>query len=458
MSFQQFLLILRARWKVMFAVFASVVAVAVVLSLVLPKKYLATAAVVLDAKPDPILGAVLPGQLAPGYMATQVDIVTSDRVAQRVVKMLKLDLVPEFREQWLKDAQGRGVFEAWLADLLSRGLDVKPSRESNVISINFKWADPKGAAALANAFAQAYIDTSLEIKVEPAKQYAIWFEARTKSLREELDKAQRRLSDYQREHGIVASDERLDVENARLAELSSQLVSVQAVRSESASRQKQASGSINTSPDVLQSPLVQQLRADVARSEAKLKDLGGQIGQNHPQYQRAQAELAELKAKLDVEMRQVASAMGTTNQVNVQREAEIRGALEAQKRRVLETKQQRDELTVLQNDVATAQRNLDMVSQRLVQSNLESQTLQTNIVVLSPANEPADPSSPKLLLNIVLSVFLGSLLSIATALLLELMNRRVRSAEDLVELLQIPVLTVVGRASANTLSLPRSRS
>ncbi len=453
MTFQQFVLILKARWKVILTIFSVVVSLALILSLVLPRQYTAAASVLVDVKStDPIYGAMMQAQLLPGYMATQVDIITSDRVAQRVVRMLGFDKSPDAIAQWKDEGEGKGSVVSFFADLLQKNLDVKPSRESSVITIGFKGVDPKFSAAVANAFARAYIDTNLELKVEPAKEFANWFGDRAKQLRDNLEAAQSRLSAYQREKGIVATDDRLDVENARYAELSSQLTAIQAQRADSSSRQRQATGRMDTSPDVLNSPIIQSLRADVARQEAKLKEMAGQLGQNHPQYQRTQAELDALKSKLDAEMRQVASSVGTSNVVNLQREIDLRAALEAQKKKVLELRAQRDEASVLVKDVETAQRAYDLVGQRLSQTSLESQTQQTNIVVLTPAEPPIKHSSPKLLLNVVVAVFLGMLLGIGVALLQEMRNPRIRSGEGLAETLGMPVLAVLESAA-----LPRTK-
>lgn len=440
MTFQQFLLILRARWLTVLLTFALVVGTTLGVSFLLPKKYTASAALLVDVKaPDPLYGALMQGMIAPGYMATQIDIIQSERVARRVVRMLKIDENPSARQQWVEETQGKGSIEAYYADLLSKQLDVKPSRESNVINITYKSAEPQFASAIANAFAQAYVDTNVELRADPAKQYAGWFDARTKGLREQLESAQGRLSQFQRDNGITNVDERLDVENARLQELSSQLVAMQALRTESSSRQAQT-GNTDTLPEVLQSGLVQSLKADVARQDAKLKDLSSQYGPNHPQVLRAVAEGQALRAKLEAEVTRVAGGVGTNNRVNVQRESEIRASLEAQKKKVLSIKQQRDEIAVIQREVENAQKAYDLTAQRLVQTSLESQTQQTNIVVLNPAVEPTEPSSPKLLFNTVLSIFVAGMLAIALALLLELFNRRVRSPEDIVEALGLPVI------------------
>jgi chain length determinant protein EpsF len=445
MTFQQFLLILRARWLIGLAVLLVVVATTLAVSLVLPKQYESAVSVLIDVKsPDPILGVTLPGLVTPGYMATQVDIVTSDRVAQRVVRMLGFEKSPQAVEQWREATEGKGSIEAYFADLLKKKLDVKPSRESNVLAISFTGQDPKFSAAVANAFAQAYIDTNLELKIEPAKQYASWFAGQSKSLRDGLEKAQTRLSEFQKETGIVNTDERLDIESARLAELSSQLTAIQAQRSDSSSRQAQvAQSQIETLPEVQQNSLIIGLKSELARGEARLSETSQRFGRNHPEYQRAQGEVDSLRSKLDAEMKKVASTLGTSNRVNVQREAEIKASLASQKNRVLELKKQRDDLAVLQREVESAQRAYDAVAQRVTQTSLESQTTQTNIVVLTPAVEPVDPSSPKLLLNTLVAVFLGTLLAVGTVLLLELLDQRVRGDDDLQQLLGVPVLGLI---------------
>ena len=165
MTFQQFLLILWARRKLALRVLGVTVLTTLVISLILPKQYTATTSLVIDVKsPDPIAGMVMQGLLAPGYMATQIDIINSDRVAQRAVRLLGLDKNPEAIEQWKDDGEGKGTIEGFYGELLQKKLDIKPSRESNVINVNFSGADPAFAAAVANAFAQAYIDTAIEMR------------------------------------------------------------------------------------------------------------------------------------------------------------------------------------------------------------------------------------------------------------------------------------------------------
>ncbi|MEC5397506.1 chain length determinant protein EpsF [Uliginosibacterium sp. H1] len=454
MSIQQIIQMLRAwRWLII-GVAAIVTVTAALYALSLPKTYVASSAVVVDIKgADPVSGTALSAQLLPGYIPTQIDIINSDRVALKVVQALKLAQSPDIREQWDKATGSEGSIDMWLVQMLKSKLRVSPSRESSVISIAFTANDPKFAAAVANAFAQAYIDVNLELKVEPARQYAVWFDERTRTLKTNLEEAQQRLSAFQRENGIVATaDERLDIENARLNELSSQLSAVQAQRTDTSSRQRE-SASPDSLPEVVGNSLVQSLKAEMSRLEAERDQIASRYGANHPERRRNEAELAAVRSRLATETQRVASSIGAANRVNQSREAEVRGALEAQRRRVLQLRGKQDQIAVLQRDVEAAQRLYDVVTQRLAQSNLESQTQQTNIVVLTRAEPPTFPAAPNVVASTGMGGIIGLLIGIAMALVLELRNRRVRSTEDLISAIGVPVLTVLQAAP-----VPRRRA
>lgn len=456
MSASQFFSILRARWWVVVLVFALVMVGTVAASLVWPKRYSAVASVVVDVKPDPVSAMLYPGMSPPAFMATQVDILQSERVAQRVVRNLKLTDNPDVRAQWQQATQGQGSIEAWLADNLLRSMEVRPSRESNVMSITFKGPDPRFAAGMANAFVQAYIDISLDMRTSPAKQYSSFFDGRAKEARERLEAAQIKLSDFQKSNNILATEERFDVENARLNELSSQLVAMQALAAESTSRQTQAQGSSGDRiQDVLNNPVIAGMKSDLSRAEATLQTLNARYGENHPQVIEAKANIGELRSRLESETRRVAGGVTVSNTINRQREAQVRAELEAQRSKVLRMKAVRDESSVLARDVENAQRTYDALQARGTQSSLESQANQTNIYQLTQASPPAEPSSPRLGLNALLAMFGGTLVGVLTAMALELFDRRVRSSTDVAELLGVPVLGVLPDARRTGLSAQR---
>ena len=441
MTLGQFLSILKARWWLALAILLATVGLTLGISLLMKPQYKAQASVVIDFKPDPISAALYGSGGSPTLMSTQVDIIKSDRVAQRVVRNLKLVDNPQIRQQWLDEAQGKGTIEAWLANLFQRNMDVEPSRESSVITVSYKAADPRFAAGLANAFVQAYIDTTLELRVDPARLYSTFFETRSREAREALERAQSKLSKFQADKAIVASDERLDVENARLNELSSQYTALQAISAESSSRQTQAQGAqADRLQEVLNNPIIGALKADINRGEAALQQLGTRLGDNHPQVIEARANVAELRARLAAETTKVTGGVTVSNTINRGRQGEVKASLEAQREKVLRMKAVRDEGLVLMREIDNAQRTYDAILQRFTQTSLESQTTQSNANVLTQATPPIEPATPRLLLNTLLSLLVGLFLAVLVTLFLELRDRRVRTVEDLVATLGLPVI------------------
>jgi len=442
MTIGQFIRVLRARWVSALVVLLGVVGLVATASYLWPKSYTATSSVLIDVRnPDPIAGLVMQAQMAGGYMATQIDVVQSERVALHALRALGLDKSEELRAKWQEKTGGAGDFAAWVADFLQEDLEVRPSRESNVLVIAYTSPVPEFSAAVANQFMRSFMEISTDLRVEPAGRYNDFFDARAKQLRDNLERAQSRLSAYQREHGIVATDERLDIEGARLTELSSQLVALQAVAAETTGRQGILGGEgADKLPEVLSNPVITALTSDLLRQQAALKEASQRLGDAHPQLQQLRASIAELRARIDAETKRVSSSVRVTNDVNQSRLAQLRAAINEQRQKLLRMRGQRDEAAVLLSDVTNAKTAYDAVFQRVVQSGMESQNTQTNLSVLKQATVPPLPSSPRPLLNTAIALVLGSLIAMGVALMRELNDRRMRSEEDVVEGLKQPVL------------------
>lgn len=445
MDLTQLLGILRARIKLVLSVVIVTVATTAAVSLALPKQYTAQTDLIIDAKAiDPVSGLSLPVQMLSGYQATQVDVIKSHSVALKVITALKLDTNPSAIEQFENDSQAGGDLRDWLAEVLLKKLDVAPSRESSVLTISFTGADPEFAALVANAFAQAYISTALELTVEPARNTSRWFDEQLQTARANLTKAQENLTRFQNEKGIVSTDERLSLENARLNDLVSQMVAAQA--QSMAEQARIQGGSIKNPedlPEVLNNPLVQRLKSDVVALEAKVSELSTKLGENNPNYLHAKEELRSLKARVKSEMQTVLDSVRRSAGAAQQREAAMRTAMEEQKSRILDLKNQSNMVTVLASEVQNAQKAYDFAMQRFSQSNMQSQVGQTNIVVLNTARPDYRPVKPRIVLNIVLAIMLGSMLAIGLALSAEMLHRVVRSPADINTGLNVPVLGIL---------------
>jgi succinoglycan biosynthesis transport protein ExoP len=449
MNARQFLFILLARRKRILGVLAATVLLTLAVNLVQPSTYKATASVLLNYKGvDPLTGVTTPGQLLPGYMATQIDIIGSKHVALRVVDSLKLAGSPAAHAQFIAAAEGQGNIRDWLAELLRRKLDILPSRESSVVDISFSGADPQFAAVVANAFAEEYQRASVGLKTEPMKKASSYFGEQTRQLRDNVETAQARLSKYQQEKGIVSLDSnRVDIELSRLNDLSAQVVAAQSAVMEAASRQQVANSASGTSPDVANNALIQSLRISLAAAEGRFADISQRLARNHPQYQSARAELERLRGELRTAMTSVAGSVGSNATVLRQREQALQVALAAQRTRVLELNRTRDELGVLIKDVDSAQRAFDAASARAFQTRIEAQSEQSDIAILNPAVVPLERSGPRILLNTLAACIIGTVLGVTAALAREFQHRPVRSSDDLLALapdsVPVPVLGTI---------------
>lgn len=442
MNLRQYFFMFRVRWRLALGVMLATVAIAAPVILMLPKQYTASTSLGVETRsPDAIATLLMPTNLA-----SQEEIIRSERVTRAVIQTLGLDADPQLREGWRQASGGRGRFEDWLAEQLQRRLTVIPSRRGdNIITIQYRSSSPSQAAAAANAFARHYADAAIEMKVEPARQYARWFGEQNRKLRAELEAAQARLSAFQRDKGIGIRDETLGAETERLASLAAQLTAVQTESVDARSKLRTGGDAL---PEVMQNSVIQSLRADILRLEAKLRDAGANLGANHPQYRAMQAQLDELKARLEGETRHVVRSVSSARSVSGDKEREVKAALEAQRRKLLAMRAERDQLAVLERDVEAAKHAYETAERRATQAGLESQATQSNVFLIRAAIEPLEPSFPKVGLYILASILFGALLGAGTAHTLEMLDRRVRCVEDVAGLLQIPVLGVIERETA----------
>jgi chain length determinant protein EpsF len=412
----------RARFRVLLFVLAATVLVTTVVSLLLPKTYVATVAMLVDSKDDQSMNHTVEANVREriGYIQTQVDIISSQKVARKVVHNLGLADQAEALEAFTKATDGVGSIEDWLAMGMLKELKVDTST-SSVIHIGFPSADAQFSADVANAFAKAYMATALELRVEPSRQTAAWFDEQMKGLRSNLDQAQVRLTDFQKTKGLL--DERFDVDSMALADLSSEVVKAQARRAGTAAPENHVVAAN------------QNARAELQRSENKLAEMSTRLGVNHPWYQRQLAETQNLRGRVRAETTQV----GPTAQ-NQRRVTELRKELETQQTRLLEMKQYRYQLGVLARDVEMAQKAYETAMQHSVDKRIESRASLTNINILHSAVAPFTPTRPRIFLNIGLSIVVGLLLGLCIIYLMELLDHRVRSLGDLKSELLVPVL------------------
>jgi chain length determinant protein EpsF len=454
MDFSQYLLALRARRKTFMIVFASVVFTAIVVALLVPKRYDASATVMLDSRAEQTLSSdrMTPRERA-GVLGTQIDLITSGKVAHKVVRDLKLAQQPGVREEFESETGGVGTVEDWLAGQLLEKVKVDTG-SSNVLTIKYSSSDAKKAATVANAFAKAYLDVSLALRNDPTREAADWFDEQVKTLRAQVSQAQVKLSAYQREKGIIGADERMDIEYAKLTEISTQLNAAKNATYEASIRAKQvqeamASGGVaDNFPEIQSNAYISGVKAELQRAEARFQEQSTTLGDNHPTQQRTKLEVQQLRDRLAAETKKVIAGLGNAAQQSRKREEELQNALAAQNDRILKMKDARVELAVMTRDVENAQRAYDTALGRFMTMKVESRANATNLALLTPAVQPAKPAQPRVGLIAALSLFVGGLLAAGVVYLLEMLDRRVRSKHELESRLAVPSLGGISRWQA----------
>ncbi|MEQ1635274.1 MAG: chain length determinant protein EpsF [Methylococcales bacterium] len=451
MNLQQFFTILYARKWLILTYLSITLLATLFISLIIPKQYVATTSLFMEQRVvDPITGGMMPTQLLSGYIATQADIISSHNVALRVVDQLNLSAYKEFKDDFEKH-KGIGDIRDWIADALIKNITVIPSRESSIIHVSYKSKNPKFSVQAANAFAKAYIQTTVDLKLQPAQQNADWFEMQLNSLRQKMEQSRENLSSFQQTSGIVNNNNRIDIEDARLAEIAQQLVVNQGHTYELTARKQLLTkalknNSFESLQEILDNTFVQTLKSDLSRVEAQFAELSVKVDKNHPQYQQAAAEISNLKKKITQEISTVLEGINNSVAASKQRDEILAAELEKQKTKVLALKKQHNEIDVLTEEVENSQKTYDAAMQRSVQTRMESEASLSNIAILNPAILPQKHDSPKLTLNLFLGLFLGTLLGIGAAMLTELFDRRIRAAVDINAGLGLPVFGVITKA------------
>jgi len=445
MNLNTLLDILLARKWVIIASTLAAISAAVLIVMMTPKSYTAATDLLVDSRGiDPISGQSQPTRLTGGYLTTQADIIRSRNVASKVVEQLNLSNSPAM----IKAAKLTGVEESdqrRMLGFIARGLVVTPKRDSSVLTIAFNAQDPTLAAQLADAIAQAYMLTNLELRIEPAKQTTEWYNLQLAALRSELIEKQNALSNYQEEHNIIYSPERLDLESSKLAELSSMLIAVQNERLNSQSRSDQITNTKRGLQETraLDNPQVQKLATDLAQAQAKLTDLANQVGENHPQYRQALGDVNALKKQMNRMLELISGSLQSSVELSQAREDQLKAELAAQKDMVLLLSRNRNELTLLKQEADNAQAAYDAALARSAQTRLESQISATDVAILNSASIPTSPTSPKPTMALVLACMAGLLLGVAIALCWEWLDQRIRSVLDLEQSLGLAVLAFI---------------
>jgi len=421
---------------------------------VIPTRYQATASVLIQMKTtDPIAGIALPGGLISNHLTTQMEVMRSEKVALRALKVLQPQEDAAWRSQWQQATGGRGVYESWAADRLLRQLDVRNTRDSNVLVLAYKDGDAERAARFANGLVQSYLEAAVDLRQQPARQYSSFFDEKMRRAKDLLEAAQHRLVEFQQRNGIHSLDERADVEERRLAELASQITLLEARIAETRGKYGEAGAA---SQEAVRDPIVIEARIELARQEARMGELESRLGSGHPELQRQQQAVSQRRAILAAALGRAAYSLGAGGRAESAQLATLKTNYQQQEDKVLGRKTLREEAMRMQKNVDNLQRNYELVLARYQTTTLESEDVQPNISILKVATPPAKPVTPALPWFLSGGALLGLAAALAAVFFRERIDARLRYAEHVVEVLQKPFLVQLPyrrSAPADTMSI-----
>jgi len=412
------------------------VAGAVTLKFLIPRVYQATATLLVAYKADdPMSGGDYSELNNYSYLGTQLELLKSESTLLPVIDKLRLIEKKEYVAGYAGDGTKESVRQFAMTALYKR-LTITPGQASRFIYVSADDPDPVMAATLANAVADVYLEEQMRQFVEPAKDRIQRYGKQLESLRKNVDEAQAKVSAFRRKTGLIDLTGKSDQDSARLTDLDSRATQASAARQDAELRLARAG---QGDAEVLSSPLVQTLKAQLQQKEALLSDLRGSLGPRHPQIVSLQGELAQLNSQLNREIgvhtQSARAELAAARTV----EERLRQEVSQQRAKVMSTRTQQDEGSSLLQELESATKVYQGALDALESAQLGTQTAASAVSI---ANRAAPPSVPKggLKRKFVMIVAFGIFLSVGGCFLIEMLNRRVRCREDLENDLGTPVL------------------
>jgi uncharacterized protein involved in exopolysaccharide biosynthesis len=380
-------------------------------------------------------------QLAPDYLATQVDILRSRRVVLQVIKDLGLASDPA--QQLAFQKNGGPSFEDFLVATVSAAVSVAPVSTSRVISLTYSARDPVFAAAAVNAYARAYQDTTLQLQAEPARQSVRSYEAQAKAVQDQLGRVQQELSARERALAVTSDTDQTDADINRLNSLSSQLAAAQAAAATAGAR-----ASNGALPDTIASPVVQSIQTDLAKLEAQRAQLASYAGPNNIDLIQLDRQIAGLRGQLSQQRALVSRSATDTAVQGASSVAQLSQAVAAQRARAITARANRDEVALLKGQITNLNQTYEQIMTRRAQLGILSEGSQTNVSILSRATPPVKPAWPRPLIMLALGIVLGGICGMIFAIAAELIDQRLRRADDIEAWLGVPNLGIIRRGIA----------
>ncbi len=418
------------------------------------------------------------------FLATQYELLKSKTLAARVMESMQLDLerakrpdsgtrpkdspvrddaaeegsgllaritntIRKRREPSIQDE--RQLDREAVIGALSASTTIEPVRNSRLVKINADNADPSQAARIANAWAQAFIASNLDRRVEASSYAKTFLEQQLASTKARLEDSEAQLNRYAREKEIVNVDDKTNLVAQNLQEFMAALAKAEQERIKSEANYSEVKRNLATSRDVLESKSMAPLREAKAKLETEYQEQLKVYKPGFPKMQQLQAQIDELDRKLVRERGIVSESIegGAKASLDAARtqETQLRARVETAKRAVLQLQDQSIRYNILKREVDTNREIYNGLLQRMKEVGVAAGVGTNNVSVVERAETPLFPFKPDLVRNAALALFLGLMLGVGLAFLIEHFDDSIRFPDEIERFTGASLMGVIPKTS-----------
>lgn len=448
--------VLMRRFKLFLMLTALVTVATIGAALIVPPRYTATASLKIDPSQKGSLDieSAAAGRAPDSALVdTEVAVIHSREVAAKVVARLGLVRDPEFNREVKKEDAGRPqagptpsvVFEA-TTDALLKSVFVQREGQTYIVDVAAASSEPEKSARIANAFVDEYLAFSYHAKSRAAQDEARLLNERLGALSSEVQNADERLAQYRGETGIVSGGSTFGtVNDQQITSIASQLASAEgsaaAARSKAEAARKQiASGDLEAVSEVLNSPVITDLRRQRTEVVRDMSEISAQYGPKHPKSIRVNQQLAELDAQISAEARRIAAGLMSDANAAEAQAARLRSNLDSLRRVQASNAQAAVQENTLQANAEAKRTIYNQINQAAQERAQLAQIGTSQARTVSQATAPAKPSFPNKPLFAMLGLVVGAIVGAAGVFAAEALDSGARSVEDVELRLGLPFL------------------
>lgn len=350
---------------------------------------------------------------------------------------------PEVSPEVKAEQEMNGIIDTLLAKI-----EVTTLGRSHVLNVEARSIAPDTAAAIANGFGEAYLSRQRSDKIEASEEVERFLADRIASLREQTEKADRAVEEYRRANNLFQGAS-ASVTAQQMTELNTQLIVAQTAKAEADSRLGEAQSLRRTGvdsqsvPQVLQSPLIQQLKAQQSEADRRLADLSGSLGPQHPRVISAKAEISEIRAKVNAEVARIIESLRHEARTTNARYETLRKNFDRLQGQAGGVNEKSIRLNALERDAQVNRNLLEQMMGRAKETVGQDQLQKPNAKLISQAAPPTEPGFPPKMLLVFLGAVAGALIGMAYALLREGVDRTFRRADQIEAMTGLPVLAMI---------------